>query len=299
MNAVKRCDLYGYPISRSLAESRVPAHSDRGACSYCCRRVIGAVKNPATAEQLAKVLRADCLPAQNNAVDGCHLLIRFMAAKDALSIALGYPFGTGAGGWEALYHQYHRTPYWFTETHNHFAQMLVEVGFPGFLLYAVFWALLAYATIKTYLALLQQRSNAKDASEERPAAGSERNPLAKVVSSGMAVFALCIHSALDFDLSLPAISVSLFAAVGVLLADVSGYLPRTADLLARLRRSALCGLSEGNVKKGCCQPGAGRLTFPWSLVFTILIAAALVPTVVRTTNRLYSGIYMRPEETRS
>jgi hypothetical protein len=254
--------------------------------------LIGAVKNPATAEQLAKVLPERIVyQLRTMQLMDVSLLIRFMAAKDALSIALGYPFGTGAGGWEALYHQYHRTPYWFTETHNHFAQMLVEVGFPGFLLYAVFWALLAYATIKTYLALLQQRSNAKDASEERPAAGSERNPLAKVVSSGMAVFALCIHSALDFDLSLPAISVSLFAAVGVLLADVSGYLPRTADLLARLRRSGPSADSlKGTSRKAVASQGAGRLTFPWSLVFTILIAAALVPTVVATTNRLYSGM---------
>ena len=124
------------------------------------------------------------------------LLARVFASRDAFLIAKDHPFGTGAGGWNLLYHRYQTTPYQFTETHNHFAQVLVEIGFPGLIAYSAFWVSLLYVAFK---ALRQRRGNET-----------------LIVSSAFGVLSLVVHSAADFDLSLPAIALALFATAGSL-----------------------------------------------------------------------------------
>jgi O-antigen ligase len=250
--------------------------------------LIAAVKNPAAETVLSRVLPPRVISQLKTiTLLDRSMVIRLFATKDALSIALGYPFGTGAGGWEALYHQYHRTPYWFTETHNHFAQTLVEIGFPGLLIYVALWVALAYAAIRAYLKAHDEADEA-----EASASGSGGPPqgaafATKVASSAMAVFALGIHSAMDFDLSLPAIAVAMYAAIAVLVSDVGHNLPQ-------LLKSTVFRFTPGfpgkrSQKKGGKKPGEG-LSFSLPMALTILVALALVPAVTLTANRLYSGI---------
>lgn len=241
-------------LSRALVVVLVAAIASVG--------LIAAAKNPSTAKALSGILSQRVInQLKTLGLTDLSLLIRLMATKDALSIALDFPFGAGAGGWDALYHQYHTTPYWFTETHNHFAQVLVEIGFPGLALYVVFWGVLAYAAIKRYLTLMS-----------RPADAAAHGNLVGVTSSAVAVFALGIHSAADFDLSLPAIAVALFTAIGVLVSGISEALPR--------------------------MPRFGAIA-KWSRVATALLAAVLVPTVVSTANRLYKGVVYGSEGVRA
>ena len=257
--------------------------------------LIAAVRNPSTQPLMAKIL-PERVVSQLKTVTllDRSMLTRVFATKDALSIALGYPFGTGAGGWEALYHQYHRTPYWFTETHNHFAQMLVEVGFPGLLIYVLLWVALAYAAVKAYARAygegygaaaesIKPEARAHDSSE------AQKGPAfaTKIASSAMAVFALGIHSAMDFDLSLPAIAVGMYAAIAVLVSDVGEYLPTLFKSAVFRFTPRLPG--KKSQKKGARAQGEA-LTFSLPMALTIVVALVLVPAVTLTANMLYSGI---------
>lgn len=255
--------------------------------------LIAAVRNPSTQPLMAKIL-PERVVSQLKTVTllDRSMLTRVFATKDALSIALGYPFGTGAGGWEALYHQYHRTPYWFTETHNHFAQMLVEIGFPGLLIYVLLWAALAYAAVKAYAKAYSggydgpagvNRPESRSLESGEPNAGPAF--ATKIASSAMAVFALGIHSAMDFDLSLPAIAVGLYAAIAVLLSDVGDHLPALFESAAFRFTPRLPG-KKSKKESRAAEPVSVSLP----AVVTIVAAIALVPAVTLTANRLYSGI---------
>ncbi|MGI6661977.1 MAG: O-antigen ligase family protein [Bacillota bacterium] len=232
--------------------------------------LIAAVRNPSTQTVLAKILPERVI-SQLKTVTllDRSMLIRVFATKDALSIALGYPFGTGAGGWEALYHQYHRTPYWFTETHNHFAQMLVEVGFPGLLIYVALWIALAYAAIKAYLKAYDEAEGPEAPSSVSSEPHQGAAFATKLASSAMAVFALGIHSAMDFDLSLPAIAVAMYAAIAVLVSDVGDNLPvslspRSSGSHRSFPEKGLRRKGPGNPVKGCLSP------CPWSSQYSQL-----------------------------
>ena len=153
------------------------------------------------------------------------LLMRFFATKDAFLIALEHPLGTGAGGWNVLYHRYQTVLYWFTETHNHFAQVLVETGFPGFLAYVLFWGYLVVLCIRSYLVFRKVLGSGEPigyagAGGNIPGSSGIKAQLlawfSRLTTAAFAVFSLAVHSSLDFELSLPAVAISLFAAVGVL-----------------------------------------------------------------------------------
>ncbi|MGE5579002.1 MAG: O-antigen ligase family protein [Bacillota bacterium] len=240
--------------------------------------LIAAAKNPAGAKVLGRMLprRAVTLLSLLKVTDPS-ILYRLAATKDALSIALDYPFGTGAGGWEALYHRYQRVPYWFTETHNHFAQMLVEIGFPGLLLYTALWGILTFAAIRGYIGLMSGCGE-----------HTGRDRLTHLTSTAMAVFALGVHSAGDFDLSLPAIAISLFIAIGVLASSVGVTLPHVSGL--RVFNS----LSQGKpvTKKKERKKGTSEVAFPWELATTVLLAATLTITVAYKTGGLYKGVVL-------
>jgi O-antigen ligase len=138
------------------------------------------------------------------------LVTRFFATKDAFLIAKDNPFGTGAGGWNALYHRYQTTLYWFTETHNHFAQVLVETGFPGLAAYTLFWAFIFYMAFKAWkLAMAGKKTMVGDLHIYTVL-------LSELVATSFAVLSLVVHSSADFDLSIPSIAMALFAATGSL-----------------------------------------------------------------------------------
>lgn len=137
------------------------------------------------------VMPAD-LTAQLKTVNGSDhsFAIRFAFYKDALEIAKDYPLlGTGAGGWKALYTQYRTLPYTTSEVHNAYLQTLVETGLLGFLVYLALWGTGIYSAFRLF------KHFRKDA----------RWPL--VWSVILAFVAMGMHSFLDFDLSLPTLSI--------------------------------------------------------------------------------------------
>lgn len=122
---------------------------------------------------------------------------RLVWASDAWKIMKDYPFlGTGGGGWEAYYHQYQDYLYWSSEVHNHWLQVGVETGFIGLALFALVW-------VSFFIDIKKTRRNADN--------------WVKVVTAGIgaATLNLGLHSFIDFNLSLPAISFVLWSFFGI------------------------------------------------------------------------------------
>lgn len=113
-----------------------------------------------------------------------------------LDIVKDHPVnGAGAGGWNALYHQYQDYLFFTTEAHNHFIQVWVEAGTIGLLAFLAIWILFFRAAYHTYS---RARTN--------------RNTDQQILIGGTftAAVALGIHAAIDFDLSLASIALVLW-----------------------------------------------------------------------------------------
>jgi O-antigen ligase len=129
----------------------------------------------------------------------------FLARLDFYSDAVGIMrnsslFGTGAGGWDSLYHQYQDHLYWTTEVHNHFLQAGVEAGLPGLLAWIGIAGVLLFCLYR-----LWQRRNL---------IGQSQYML--VLSTACAALGLVLHSFIDFDLSIPSLQILLFAFFGLI-----------------------------------------------------------------------------------
>jgi tetratricopeptide (TPR) repeat protein len=137
-------------------------------------------------------------------MDDPSLLTRAFATRDAFKIWLRHPLlGGGAGAWNAWYHAFQRVLYWTTEVHNHFAQVLVETGFLGFAAYVSVWAGMVTCAVRSLVAA-RRRGPADDS-----------RGVALTWGLATACVAVGIHSAMDFELSLPGIAVQLYAVFGV------------------------------------------------------------------------------------
>ncbi len=109
--------------------------------------------------------------------------------------------GTGAGGWNALYHQYQDYLRWTTETHNHFIQVWVEAGTLGFMAFISIWICIFLALFKSY---------------RNPPSWNLVDQWILNWGAATAALALGVHAAMDFDLSLGAMTIllwTLFALV--------------------------------------------------------------------------------------
>jgi O-antigen ligase len=110
--------------------------------------------------------------------------------------------GTGAGGWNALYHQYQDYLIHTTEVHNHFIQVWVEAGTIGFIAFMAMWVVLLLSIFRLYQNYRKPRSspNAQQATENW------------VLNWGVtsAALAFGLHAAMDFDLSLMALALVLW-----------------------------------------------------------------------------------------
>ncbi|MBS4030275.1 MAG: O-antigen ligase family protein [Clostridiales bacterium] len=148
---------------------------------------------------------------------------RFRYSRDAWEIIKDHPLlGLGGHGWKSRYFQYQSANYSSTEVHNHFMQVFVETGIIGFLLFLGIWLTFLYTAYRLYT----------DEDEERKILS---------VAIGTAVLAIVAHSLYDFNLSLGAISIFLWALMGT----VRGLSPRpdvTKDEYAPLKTSLAIGL---------------------------------------------------------
>ncbi|MGB9867876.1 MAG: O-antigen ligase family protein [Bacillota bacterium] len=184
--------------------------------------------------------------------------------RDALALIASRPLlGGGGGAWNALYHTVQSYLYWSTEVHNHFLQIWVEAGVVAFGAYLALWGGLIGLALVLFrwsqeCGLLLEHSQWGE--PILSGARSEIKPIVDHVSTitgfcGLvcALLALGIHSAMDFDLSLPALGIIVWCGAGLVRGGlegaweahrslVPGYVPRsgspkrsTGSRTARLR----------------------------------------------------------------
>lgn len=148
---------------------------------------------------------------------------RFRYTRDALQIIKDHPLlGLGGHGWKSRYFQYQSANYSSTEVHNHFMQVFVETGIIGLLLFLGIWLTFLYTAYRLYT----------DEDEERKILS---------VAIGTAVLAIVAHSLYDFNLSLGAIGIFLWALMGT----ARGLSPKqqTNDAYTPLKTSLAIGLA--------------------------------------------------------
>ncbi len=123
---------------------------------------------------------------------------RFVFYRDAVEIIKDYPLlGAGGQAWKSLYPQYQSEQYITTEVHNHFLQVWVEAGLIGFLLFLGLWASLLHTVYRVL----------------RTSEDTGAKVLAVAVTTG--AMAVVTHSLYDFNLSLGAIGIFVWALAGM------------------------------------------------------------------------------------
>lgn len=121
-----------------------------------------------------------------------------------LAILADHPItGVGAGGWNALYHQYQDYLAYSTLVHNHFVQIAVESGILGFICFVSIFVICIYSIIKMRY-FMAKETNTSGEGDWIYAAGL----LAVILAMGF-------HAAIDFDLSLGAIAFILWSMFGL------------------------------------------------------------------------------------
>lgn len=123
---------------------------------------------------------------------------RFELFRDSIKVIRDYPvFGTGGGGWAAIYHIYKEQPYYSREIHNHYLQVWVEAGIFGFLAFVGIWISFTAAFIRNCI-----RGRASP----------------RVWQFWTSVFvpvaALGAHSFIDWNFSMAAVGIYLFVLLG-------------------------------------------------------------------------------------
>ena len=113
--------------------------------------------------------------------------------KDGIKIFKDYPLiGAGGGAWKNLYRKYQSYPYNTTEVHNFYVQYAVEVGILGL-------AILFIVLIQLFIGFIKSIKNKSN-----------------YLTVYLAVMLLLIHSFIDFNLSLPAVTFILWMLIGIL-----------------------------------------------------------------------------------
>ncbi|MGB9868283.1 MAG: O-antigen ligase family protein [Bacillota bacterium] len=168
--------------------------------------------------------------------------------RDALMLIMARPWlGGGGGAWNALYHTVQSYLYWSTEVHNHFLQVWVESGVLAFAAYVAVWIGLFRLAVMLFrwsqeCGLLLGHADwaepiARDWRGETHAIMRHASHITGHCGLVCGLLALGIHSAMDFDLSLPALSIIVWCGIGLVRGSiellwethrmmVSGYMPR-------------------------------------------------------------------------
>lgn len=208
---------------------------------------------------------------------------RLVMSRDALKIMAASPanalLGAGGGGWNASYHMYQSYLYFTTEAHNHFMQVGVETGFPGLLTFLLIWIFFIAAAWRLYR---QVRPDGKtDPGAGEP--GAALPATAWVILSS--AVALGIHSAMDFNLSLGAVALLLWALFGLIRGLDRLYGPEAAA------RAAAAEAAAARDRRGRSRYKKNE-TVAWKMPSSIqgLIVGALTAVVFFWSLNLLIGI---------
>ena len=140
---------------------------------------------------------------------------RFAFMGDAWDMIVLRPFtGWGGGGWKEAYQAFQSYLYTSREVHGHYFQVGVETGIIGVLILVGIWAAFLWTAHRLFHAL-ETTQRVKD--------------LTWVVT--IAVILIGLHAAIDFDLSLSALTLVLFALFGTVVG-----LSRPTDESKRAKR---------------------------------------------------------------
>lgn len=119
--------------------------------------------------------------------------LRTYFTKDGLKIIKDYPLiGAGGGAWKNLYRQYQSIPYNTTEVHNFYVQYGTEVGIIGIGALIALLVLIVISMVKS----IKVRS--------------------QYLYVYLAAMLLLLHSSIDFNLSLVAVSYILWMLIGII-----------------------------------------------------------------------------------
>ncbi|QZY55541.1 O-antigen ligase family protein [Crassaminicella profunda] len=118
--------------------------------------------------------------------------------RDGFNVIKDYSIlGAGGGAWETLYFTYQSYLYWTTQAHNYFMQLWIEIGILGLIVYITFIGILLWNMYKG----IKNLDNVKT------------KLMQVTICTGW--LTLFIHSIMDFDLSLGAISILLWTLLGL------------------------------------------------------------------------------------
>jgi tetratricopeptide (TPR) repeat protein len=120
---------------------------------------------------------------------------RIYFVEDAFNMVKERPlFGWGGGGWQEAYRYFQSYGYNSTQVHSHYIQVAVETGIAGLLAIAGLWMSFLLALFRAY--------RKKD----------------RLLTTFLGVCALIfgIHAAVDFDLSLSALSLVLYTTMAII-----------------------------------------------------------------------------------
>lgn len=122
---------------------------------------------------------------------------RFAFYQDAWKIIKTHPIlGTGGGGWAAVYQAYQSYAYYSTQAHNYFVQTLIEAGPLALTSALALWGTALWSALRV-----------------RPKLCNDDKVLLKSTTAAAAVLGL--HSIIDFNLTLGAVSLLLWTLFGV------------------------------------------------------------------------------------
>lgn len=134
----------------------------------------------------------------NLSISSSGIAERFTYYQDAVEIIRDYPvLGTGGKGWDAIYKQYQGYAYVTQQLHSQFLQVWVETGLIGLAAFSAIWIV----AILTAAGIMKTGQN------------GTRHLTWTVLC---ATLLLVIHSATDFNLSIPAMMIILWGLVGAL-----------------------------------------------------------------------------------
>jgi len=141
----------------------------------------------------ALVSRIESMNPKNNSLQG-----RIAFFRDAFSIIKDNPlFGLGGGAWQAAYLKYRSYEYWTTQTHSYPIQVWMEIGTIGLLLVAGFVVFYIINIVKAF------KNIATDSGK------------LQLVATAFFALGILAHSLVDFDLSLGAVSIMLWASLAL------------------------------------------------------------------------------------
>jgi len=118
--------------------------------------------------------------------------------EDAVKVIRDYPIlGAGGGAWAAIYRAYQDQPYDSREVHNHYLQVWIEAGIIGFIAFVGIWLSFAAAFIRNCFI-------------------GRASPVRWQywTATFLPVAALGAHSAIDWNFSMTAVGIFLFALLG-------------------------------------------------------------------------------------